>query len=400
MSTPQAPVRVDLMIGGLGMGGTEKQLVLLARGLRRRGVQTRVLVLFGGGPNEQVLRETGIPVIPLGFATRTRAGWRMPLVNAVAFARLVRHLRRSRPDILHAFLFHGYVPGAAAARLARVPVFVAGRRNLGEISDGHRLLRALEGAATRAADLVIANAQAVAHTTQQREHVPARKVAVIYNGLPGSAFESAPPAAITTPWPVVLCVANLRPVKGHRFLLDAIARLRNEGLRTTLLLAGDGTQRAILQDQAHRLGIDAQFLGVRTDVPALLARADAVVLPSVREGMSNAVMEAMAAGRPVVATAVGGTPELLGGDRGILVPPKDAHALATALRRVLTGTDLADQLAAQAQAWARTHLSADVMVERHIHLYTQLRRSQRGDRRPSGPAVPRTRLGEPKSISG
>ena len=108
------PISVILMIGQLGLGGTEKQLVLLARGLRRQGVRIRVLVMFGGGPFEERLREAGIDVVHLGFATLS-AGWRMPLRNIRAFARLVRDLRRDRPDVLHAFLFYSYVTAAPAA---------------------------------------------------------------------------------------------------------------------------------------------------------------------------------------------------------------------------------------------------------------------------------------------
>jgi glycosyltransferase involved in cell wall biosynthesis len=360
------------MIGQLGVGGTEKQVVLLARGLKRRGVETTVLLLFDGGPGEEALREAGIPIVRLGFRTLSVAHWRMPLVNLVAFGRLVYRLRRARPDVLHAFLYHSYIPGAPAAWLARVPVFVAGRRSLGAFAEGHPVFQAIQRAATRATDLLIANADAVARDTCDRENVPAGKVSVVYNGLPSAAFEAVPPAATATEHPVVLCVANLKRYKGHRFLLDAVARLQEEGLRTTLLLAGDGPQRAALEDQAARLGIDARFLGARTDVPELLARADVFVLPSLREGMSNAVMEAMAAGRPVVATAVGGTPELLGDDRGVLVQPHDVGTLATGLRQVLTDVDLAARLATRARAWSHTRLSVDAMVDEHVRIYGEL----------------------------
>jgi L-malate glycosyltransferase len=366
-----APGRVHLMIGQLGLGGTEKQLVLLACGLHRRGVSTTVLVMFDGGPGEAALREAGVPVIHLGFRTLRAARWRMPLVNVTAFIRLVRRLRRTRPDVLHAFLYHSYVPGAPAARLAGVPVFVAGRRSMGEFAEGHRFFLALERAAGRVTDHLIANAEAVAANTRQRENVSPAKVSVIYNGLPDSAFHPVAPAAVPTDAPVVLCVANLIAYKGHRYLLEAVARLKDQGVACTLLLVGDGPERPALERQAARLGIDARFLGARTDVPALLARARVFVLSSLHEGMSNAVMEAMAAGRPIVATAVGGTPELLDG-RGLLVPPRDPGALAAGLKRVLIDRRLADRLAAEAREWSHAHLRADAMVERHVDIYREL----------------------------
>jgi glycosyltransferase involved in cell wall biosynthesis len=362
--------RVCLMIGQLGLGGTEKQLVLLAKGLQRHGVHTTVLVMFHGGPGETALREAGIPVLHLGFRTRA-AEWRMPVINAAAFAALVGRLRRIRPDVLHAFLPHSYVPAAPAARLAGVPVLVAGRRSMGEFAKGHRVFQVSEYLATRATDLLIANAGAVAENTLSRERVPADKVAVVYNGLPDSAFDPAEPASIRTERPVVLCVANLRHDKGHRYLLDGIESLQEQGLPCTLLIAGEGPERASLERQTGRLGIDVRLLGARLDVPSLLARADVFVLPSLHEGMSNAVMEAMAAGKPIVATAVGGTTELIE-DRGVLVPPGDPQALAGGVRRLLTDPELAGRLGEEAHEWSRTNLHVDAMVDRHVQIYREL----------------------------
>lgn len=368
------PISVILMIGQLGLGGTEKQLVLLARGLRRQGVRIRVLVMFGGGPFEERLREAGIDVVHLGFATLS-AGWRMPLRNIRAFARLVRDLRRDRPDVLHAFLCYSYVTAAPAAWLARVPVLVAGRRSMGEFAEGHPVFLAIERLATRATDLLIANAHAVAENTRSRERVHRDKVVVVYNGLSDSAFDAVPAASVATVSPVVLSVANLRPYKGHEFLFDAMALLRERGLPCTLVLAGEGTWRPRLERMAARLAVDIRFLGARSDVQALLARADVFVLASLQEGMSNAVMEAMAAGRPIVATDVGGTSELLQ-DRGILVPPSDARALADGIHRLLTDREFAARLAKEAREWSATNLRAEAMVGRHVRIYRELLESR------------------------
>lgn len=364
------PARVCLLIGQLGLGGTEKQVVLLAEGLRARGVDVSVLVMFAGGPREDELRAAGVPVVHLGFVGGT--AWpRLLPANAAAFARLVRHLRRRRPEVLHAFLFHSYVTAAPAARLAGIRLLVAGRRSLGDFKDGRRLLLAAERVVTSMTDLLVANAEAVSADTLRRERIRPDKITTIYNGLPDSAFVPAVPEVIATAAPVVLCVANLKPDKGHRFLLQALARLRDQGRACTLALAGEGPERARLRHLADRLGIDVRFLGARTDIPSLLARAQVVVLPSLHEGMSNAVMEAMAAGRPVVATDVGGTGELLRG-RGILVPPADPRALADGLTRVLDDAALAARLGAAARSWSREHLHVDAMVDRHIDLYREL----------------------------
>ena len=395
-SNPPArvPRRVCLLIGQLGLGGTEKQVTLLASGLARRGIETSVLVMFTGGPHEETLRAAGIPVVHLRcpqlrrrlsplphdatLLCRAVRGVRFILrgigfvyMAMIAIVRLLIRLRRERPDVVHAFLLHSYLTAAPAARLARVPVLVAGRRSLGDRHHDSPLVLALIRAANRLTDLIIANAHAVACDTRQVEGRSVPPVRTVYNGIADTAFESAPPAALDIEGPVILCVANLIWYKGHRHLLEACALLRDRGVAGTLVLAGDGPERGRLEQLADELAVDVRFLGRRTDIAALLASADVCVLPSLTEGQSNAVMEAMAAGKAVVATNVGGTGELLRDGRGILVPPADAQALARALSRVLQDPELAARLGAQSREWARVHLRVDAMVQRHIELYAR-----------------------------
>ncbi|GAA1809683.1 glycosyltransferase [Planosporangium flavigriseum] len=344
-------------------------MVLLADGLRQRGIDTEVLVMFDGGEREADLRAAAVPVVHLGFRRRPLT-LGMLWANVRGFGRLVRHLWRRRPAVLHAFLFHSYIIAAPAARLARVPVLVAGRRSLGDFKGGRRWVLALERAATSVTDLLIANAEAVAEDARREEGVPPEKVMVIYNALPDGAFEIGPPTGEKSP-SVVLCVANLKHYKGHRFLIEAAAMVRERGHEVTLVLVGDGPERSALQALADERGVDARLLGARTDVDRLLAEADLFVLPSLTEGLSNAVMEAMAAGRPVVATDVGGTGELLR-DRGILVPPGDAAALADGLERLLTDPVHAARLAAAAQDWIRENAALNTMIDRHVAVYAEL----------------------------
>ncbi|MEU6221635.1 glycosyltransferase [Streptomyces sp. NPDC047022] len=358
------------MIGQLGLGGAEKQLVLLARGLSARGIRTHLLVMFDKGAGKEKLRGSGVTLVELGFHRRPLKWW-SPFANLWAFLRCVAFLRKERPQVLQAFLFHSYVMAAPAARLARVPLLLAGRRSLGFYKAGNRAALALERIATRWTHFLVANASAIADEVRRDERVPAAKISVIPNGMRPEEFELAEPAALDTSLPVVLCVANLKVHKGHRHLLEACAALRRGGDPCTLVLIGDGPERAGLQRMARRLDLDVRFLGARTDVAGYLARADAVVLPSLSEGSSNAVAEAMAAGRPVVATAVGGTPELLG-DRGILVPPADPAALAEGLRQVLGDREMAAALGRTAREWAMDNLTADVMVDRYVALYRRL----------------------------
>jgi glycosyltransferase involved in cell wall biosynthesis len=367
--------RVAFLIGHLGRGGAEAQISLLAQGLSGRGIEVHMFLISKSGPHEAVLRDAGIEVHHLGFG---RASSGSPdLVRCLrGCARLIRLLRHIRPEVLHAYLFEGRMLGPPAAWLAGVPVMVAGRRNAGEPEQRHRRVVILERAMTRITDHVVTNAAAVAEEARTITKIPARKLSVIYNGLRASAFERAEPASIDTALPVVLCVARLAPQKGHDILIEAASRLLQRGRPCTFLLAGEGRERHRLEELARGSRVDVRFLGDRTDVTALLAKADVVVLPSLWEGLSNAVMEAMAAGRPIVATAVGGTPELLDG-RGILVPASDARALAEGILRVLDDPDLAASLGREARVWAREHLDVDVLVDQHINLYQRLARIQK-----------------------
>ncbi len=390
------PPSVSLLIGQLGLGGAEKQVALLATGLAERGIRTRVLVMFGGGPYEDVLRAEGVPVVHLRFPRMRAPGLtldgttglrraargarlaigavrRLPLAVA-AVLRLVTELRRERTDVLHAFLLYSCLVASVAGPLARVPALVSGRRGLARGACERRTVLALIRAANRVTDLVIANAEAVAADARRVEGLAPAKIVTVYNGIPEQAFVPVPvpDADPVAQAPVILCVANLIRYKGHHHLLRAVAMLRERDIDCTLMLAGDGPERERLELMAAELAVDARFLGRRTDIAALLARADVCVLPSLTEGMSNAVMEAMAAGKAVVATDVGGTGELLRDGRGVLVPPHDPQALAQAIARVLGDPEFAAALGSKARRWSQIHLRADAMVERHLQLYTRL----------------------------
>ncbi|MEV4187104.1 glycosyltransferase [Streptosporangium canum] len=369
-AAPSGPRRVMLLIGQLRVGGTEKQVFLLATGLSRSGVAVDVVTLHSDGPYRDALELAGVHVHNAGFIGVSMGPMALPR-NLLAAVRLIRLIRWLRPDVLHAFLYHGYVIGAPIAWLARVPVVVAGRRSLSDFKRARRWVYALERVATRLTRHVVANAVAVAEDTRRVEGIVPGKLSVIYNGLPESAFLPGTPARIVTNLPVVCCVANLKTHKGHRFLIEAVALLAARGTPCTLVLAGEGPERDALLRQAANLGVDLRLLGLRRDIEALMNRASAVVLASLYEGMSNAVMEAMAAGKPIVATAVGGTRELLSG-RGLLVPPADPPALADALERVLRDPHLSTSLGVAARAWALDNLGVHSMIDRHLVLYRRL----------------------------
>ncbi|HSP79823.1 MAG TPA: glycosyltransferase, partial [Myxococcaceae bacterium] len=216
--------------------------------------------------------------------------------------------------------------------------------------------------------------------------LPEERVSVIPNGLDVGRFDARARAGLEAPLPdtrgapVVVHVANMNhPVKRQEDLLHALALLRSEGHVLHAFLVGDGPRRPELERRVERLGMAdrVHFLRHRKDVPAVYARADFGVLCSSAEGLSNAVMEGMAAGRPMVVTAVGGNPELVAdGQRGLVVPPRQPSALAGAFRLLLKDRSRGQRMGEAARAFVERELSLERMVRRHDALYRRVARGR------------------------
>ncbi len=258
-----------------------------------------------------------------------------------------------------------FLPGAA---LAGVPVRIGSRR---EIAAGKSLAQlALQRASYACAHHVVANATAVA-SRLRAEGVRASRIAVVPNGLDLSRFR---PRAARAQTRTIAMVANLRPGKGQDTLIDAAALVLSRFPDVRFELIGDGTERAALVERAAERGVShaVAFLGHVDDVPARLAEAAIFTLPSESEAFPNAVLEAMACGLPVVASAVGGIRELVQhGHTGYLVPPRDPQALADRICGLLTLPDQATAWGAHGRALVESRYSFDRMVSSITTLYDQ-----------------------------
>jgi glycosyltransferase involved in cell wall biosynthesis len=284
-----------------------------------------------------------------GFARP--ATWR----QVAAYA---RWCRRQRIAAVITSDFYTNVFGLTGAAMAGVPVRIAGRREINTDKTIPKLL--LQRGAYALSQRIVANSRAAA-ARLRREGVRADKVRVVSNGVTmPNAIAPRVPASMTR----AIVVANLRPEKGHDVLIDAMAA-RPELRRLQLDFAGDGPCRANLEARARRRGVADRisFLGERGDIPALLDRAHLFILPSRTEALPNSVMEAMAAGLPVVASRTGGICELID-DRvtGILVPPGDAGALADAIVRTIADPVRAAALGAEARSTISARFGMSGMV--------------------------------------
>lgn len=285
--------------------------------------------------------------------------------------RFSRWCRRERIAVLHTCDFYSNIFGLFGAALAGVPVRIGSRRELnpGKTSGQIRLQRLAYRFATR----VVANSPAAAAILRE-EGVPSAAVALIPNGVDAAAYaEPERRAAVRR----VITVANLRPEKNHETLIAAAAQLAEDcpGLRYQIV--GEGSRREELEALARSRGVEGivEFLGHSEDVPGLLAAADVFVLPSRSEAFPNSVIEAMAAGLPVVACAVGGLLDLIEtGRTGILVPPSDPEPLAAALRALYDQPARARAMGLEARREVHARYSFERMVGAFEDLYqTELR---------------------------
>ena len=284
---------------------------------------------------------------------------------------LRRAIRAERPAIVHAHLSWPFAckHGVLAAWLARVPGIV-GTAQLYLPPDGTRQPRVL----LRLYHRIIAVSDEVRTRFATELHVAARRLAVVRNAIrvppAGPLRNAALRASLVQGRPdyVVLTPARLHPQKGHTYLLAAAAQTPE----ATFVFAGDGPLRGALETQARELGVSDRcvFLGERSDVPDLLAAADLVVLPSLFEGLPVSVLEALAAERPVVATAIGGTDEAIhAGESGLLVPPRDPGALASAIRRLQADPALSRRLASAGRNRVEREFSSEVTAREVMRIY-------------------------------
>jgi glycosyltransferase involved in cell wall biosynthesis len=374
-------IKVLYLIGTLEIGGSERQLVQLATSLDRTRFAPVVFCLSSAGPLERDLVAHGIQVRVLGLRNM-----RSFPQNLLAVVRLARLIARERPAIVHGFLFWAYVLGALCAALARVPVVIASRRSLGNFKSGRWHYLMLERLANRFTDLIIANSHAVRHDVLLQERLPPHKVIVIHNGVaipsdPSPESEVSRRLGFGEDVLTVGVVANLIRYKGHDVYLRAWALVIDQVPHARTLLIGEGPMRAEIERSVAELdlGSSVLLLGSRSDVPRLLAAVDLVVHPSLQEGFSNAILEAMAAGKAVVATAVGGNSEaVVDGVTGSLVPAGDAEALAAAVIRLLEDPTERSRLGSAGRSRVLEQFSVDAVVQRYQATYEALIRQTRG----------------------
>jgi glycosyltransferase involved in cell wall biosynthesis len=367
---PLPPVRVVHLITELSHGGSQSALLRLLQASDGSRFRPLVACWYGGdGAVAHELRAAGFRVVDLGMGSGSRLA---PLL------RLYRLLRQERPQILHTWMFHANVPGRIIGRLAGVPVIISSERTMGQ--EG-RMRREANRLTAPLADRIICVSTPVATYAREQIGLPASRLVVIPNGV---ALEGRPQRDHDERTGDVVrmgYVGRLSPVKGVDLLLEAAARLAADATlpRWELRIIGAGDERPALEEAALTLGLGdrVRFLGPRSDIPAQLAELDLLVLPSRWEGMPNVALEAMAARLPVVATAVGGTPEVVvDGETGLLTPAEDVAALTAALRSLILDADGRAAMGAAGRRRVEEGFTLAHAVARTAALYEDLLQEQ------------------------
>jgi glycosyltransferase involved in cell wall biosynthesis len=354
------PVPIAFVLTSFDPGGTERQMIELLRRLDRQRWEVH-LVCF---------RQTGA-----WFERAAEAAASVTIFPVTSFhdltalhelGRFARWCRERRISVVHTGQLYSNIFGLTGAWLAGVPVRIGNRRNINPNQSFLHL--AAQRVAYGFAHKIVANSTAAA-ARLRRERVPDRKIATIANGLDIDGFPAAPRR---TPPRRVVVVANLRPEKGHDVLIHAASAVLARVPDATFNVVGGGPLLDRLRELTRQCGVDRAFTfaGHQQDVSARLAENDIFVLPSRSEAMPNALLEAMAAGLPVIASAVGGIGEIVeDGRTGLLVPADNPAALADGIHRLMTTAELSATLGDAACRQIRGRYSFDRMVEAFEAIY-------------------------------
>jgi glycosyltransferase involved in cell wall biosynthesis len=351
----------------LGPGGSERQLTEIAKGLDRRRFLPYV-GYFRGGMRLEELQDAQVPTLHIDIASFKRKD---VLTKAHSFGKFVKD---RRIGIVHTFDYPLTSFAVPFARWFGVPIVLSSQR-------GHRDLipsfyRTIVQSTDLLVDGIVVNCCAVQEDLIREEDVPRSKVRLCYNGIDWEKFQLASPCAIRHNLPqnslVVGCVSVLRQEKHLDLLLAAVASLVPSLPELQLMLVGNGPEEDFLRERARELGIlhRCLFHPAEKDVGPWLKSIDIFVLPSLTEALSNSLMEAMASGCSIIASNVGGNPELVShGETGMLFKSNDAQSLAATIRLVARNPNLRRRLACNAQALIRENFRLEQSAGRMAEIY-------------------------------
>jgi len=369
-STADRLYHVARVITWLPPGGIEQRLAALLPRLNQPPFRVSVICLRERGALADSLEQAGVPVMLLPLRSR---------LDPRGLRALARWMRDAGVDLVHSHMYRSNVPATIAARMAGIKAVLCQVHNVNTWET--RRQRWMDRWLMRWRTAMIAVSEEVKRDIVARLGCPPERVRVLYNGIDLHEYGAKRPdpelrrqLGVPDGHRLVVVVARLVEQKGHGRLFRALEAVRNELPPTRIVLVGNGRLRAALENEVRDRRLDdvVSFAGHRSDVPQILALADLSVLPSEREGFSNAIIESLAAGAPVVATDVGGNREaIVAGESGLLVAPEDVRGLGRAIKTVLCDEPLRRRMSEAARRQAQ-RFSLDRMLDETRRLYLEV----------------------------
>jgi glycosyltransferase involved in cell wall biosynthesis len=366
-------MKIFFLSTSMGMGGSDSQLLAAAQELRARGHEVLIVSLTPLGPMGLQAREAGVPTESLEM--------RRGVPDPRGLVRLIRLVRAWRPDVLHSHMVHANLMARVLRLFVPIPALVSTIHN---IYEGGRVRMAAYRLTNALVDHMTIVSQAAADRFVSEGIVPKNILTVVPNGVDTDRFRTVPASARESLRDsmglerefVWLAVGRFEVAKDYPNMLRAFATVHQRHPRAVLLLVGRGTLQAESEALAQALGLEeaVRFLGVRQDVPELMSAADAYVMSSAWEGMPMVLLEAAAAGLPIVSTVVGGNDEVVRDqESGFLVPPRDPDGLGMAMARLMELPD-ADRrsMGERGREHVRAHYGLSRVVERWEDLYREI----------------------------
>ncbi len=376
------------VIPSLEIGGAENQLSMVLPGLKQAGWDITVFLTSSIGKLASPLEEQGISIVKPSFMSlRNRIQnkiLRVPFLM-LSFCQLTIYLLINRPKIIHFTLAEAYLLGGLSSILVGQKNLVMSRRSLNNYQNKYPLLAKLEHWLHNKMRIIIANNQSTIEQLSTLENVPPEKLQLIYNGLDMQRFANQkynktairhnynlPNSSLT-----FIVVANILPYKGHATLLQALHKI-NSQLPTDWQLLCIGKKHDYygeLEAQAKDLQIQTHvhFLGQQSAIEQMLAISDIAISCSYEEGFSNAVIEAKAAGLPIIVTNVGGNPEaVIDGETGLVIPPKDPIALCTAILKIINEPEVAKKFAMAGKQRVEDNFSLQACIKNYDKLFLRM----------------------------
>ncbi|MFZ6016081.1 MAG: glycosyltransferase family 4 protein [Nitrospirota bacterium] len=369
-------IKIIRVVVGLNQGGVQQMVFNLFKGLNKDIFEPVALAIENTGAIGAEIERSGFRVINLGLHR-----------NNFSFIKIIRRLQKvfitEKPHIVHGSSYYPSVYSRIAAKLAGVPVLISHEHSVFKTKRPKR--QVISRVVSRFTDIHIAVSEGVKKQVITWYKIPEWKVNVVYNGVDTDVFrrtlsiEQAKERLDISPERFVVgYVGRLDPEKGHKYLFNAIKSLRGR-YPLNCIVAGTGRGETQIKQHANDTGVSniTSFLGLRRDIPDLLSAIDVFVLPSFQEGFPNVLLEAMAVGCSVIATAIPGNNEVItDGEHGCLVPPGDSNALASAIEKIILNKQLREQMGNSARKRAEEHFSLKKHIEQMENLYKRLLREK------------------------